>query len=63
MPEFLNAVMPTVAVVTNRSRDVESKAAHQFEQRAMTALYCGDGSVTAVTNGTDWYIRQNEDGE
>ena len=63
VPEFLDAVTPSVAVVTNRSRDVASKAAHQFEQRALTALFCGDGSVTAVTDGTDWYIRQSEDGE
>lgn len=63
VPEFLDAVMPTAAVVTNRSRDVKSKAAHQFEQRGLTALFCGDGSVTAVTDGTDWYIRQSGDGE
>ncbi len=58
---FLDDVSPLAAVVTNRQKDVDSKSLTQLEGRAIPALFSGDGSVYAVTDGTDWYLYQTPD--
>ena len=57
-PAFLDCVTPEAAVVTNRREGVYSRAAYQFVSRELPVFYSGDGTVCAVTDGADWYIRQ-----
>ena len=63
VPEFLDKVTPVAAVVANRSRGADSRAVSQLEYRKLTALFAGDGSVNAVTDGTDWYVWQSGNGK
>lgn len=58
VPEFLDTVAPEAAVVTNTSKGVTSKSAAQLKSRGWPAFYAGDGTVYAVTDGTDWYLYQ-----
>ncbi len=58
--EFIDAVAPAAAVVTNKQKAVASDRMGQFERRSITAFYSGDGTVNAVTDGADWYIYQDE---
>ena len=58
VPAFLDAVNPEAAIVTNRSRDVQSKSITQMEGRGWPAFFSGDGTVYAVTDGRDWYVEQ-----
>lgn len=55
--DFLTAVDPEFAIVTNRSKDV-SKTTNQITNRGFPAMYSGDGTVYLVTDGTDWYMWQ-----
>ena len=55
--DFLTAVDPEFAIVTNRSKDV-SKTTNQITNRGFPAMYSGDGTVYLVTDGTDWYVWQ-----
>ena len=56
--EFLDAVDPLAAIVTNRKKDVPSRSVIQLEGCLLPALYSGDGTCYAVTDGTDWYLYQ-----
>lgn len=58
MDSFLDVVSPVGAVVTNKREDVFSKAAYQFVKRELPVYYSGEGTVYAVTDGTDWYFWQ-----
>ena len=60
VPAFLDAVSPGAAIVTNRQKDLDSKSITQLEGRNLPALYSGDGTVYAVTDGADWYLCQTE---
>lgn len=58
VPEFLDAVSPDAAIVTNRKNGVDSKSITQLEGRQLPACFAGDGTVYAVTDGADWYVYQ-----
>lgn len=58
VPEFLDAVSPAAAIVTNRKGGVESKSIAQLDSRKIPAFFAGDGTVYAVTDGVDWYVHQ-----
>lgn len=55
--EFLTAVSPEIAIVTNRSKDVP-RTMNQINGREIAGMYSGDGTVYLVTDGTDWYMWQ-----
>lgn len=56
--ELMDAVSPEAAVVTNRQSRLDGKTENQLRQRNIPALYSGDGTVYATTDGVDWYIWQ-----
>ena len=58
VPEFLDAVSADAAVATNVKKQLDNKSVAQLETRPLPALYSGDGTVYAVTDGTDWYLYQ-----
>ena len=58
VPAFLDAVAPQAAVVTNVYEEIDSKSTTQLKGRGWSAFYAGDGTVYAVTDGTDWYMYQ-----
>ena len=58
VPEFLDAVGAEAAVATNIKKEIDNKSIAQLETRPLPALYAGDGTVYAVTDGTDWYLYQ-----
>lgn len=58
VPEFLDAVDAEAAVATNIKKEIDNKSIAQLETRPLPALYAGDGTVYAVTDGTDWYLYQ-----
>jgi len=58
VPEFLDAVAPEAAVATNIYKEIDSKSTTQMEGRGWPTFYAGDGTVYAVTDGTDWYMYQ-----
>lgn len=58
VPEFLDAVSPDAAVITNRKNGVESKSIAQLDSRKIPAFFAGDGTVYAATDGVDWYVVQ-----
>jgi len=58
VPEFLDAVSPAAAVITNRKNGMESKSIAQLDSRKLLAFFAGDGTVYAVTDGVDWYVVQ-----
>lgn len=60
VPEFLDAVSPEAAVITNRRAKVKHGPISQLTSRDIDALFSGDGTVTAVTDGADWYIWQTK---
>lgn len=62
VPEFLDAVSPQAAVITNRSHNVGMPAKAQLTSRHIPAYFSGDGLVYAVTDGVDWYITQQKAG-
>ncbi len=57
--DFLTAVDPSFAIVTNRSKDVP-RTTNQLESRGIPGMYSGDGTVYCVTDGVDWYMYQTE---
>lgn len=57
--DFLTAVDPDFAIVTNRQKDV-TRTTYQIEERGFPGMYSGDGTVYCVTDGTDWYMWQTE---
>ena len=60
VPAFLDAVAPQAAVATNRQKDLDGKSISQLKSRELPTLFSGDGTVYAVTDGTDWYLWQTE---
>ena len=58
VPAFLDQVNPKAAVVTNRVRELDSKSLTQLQGRGWPVFFSGDGTVYAVTDGTDWYLYQ-----
>lgn len=56
--EFLHAVSPEAVVITSELRRMYRETTYQLEQEGLPALYSGDGTVYAVTDGTDWYLYQ-----
>lgn len=58
VPEFLDAVSADAAVATNVKKQLDNKSVAQLETRPLPALYSGDGTVYAVTDGVDWYLYQ-----
>lgn len=62
VPEFLDAVAPQAAVITNRSYNVGTPAKAQLTSRKIPAYFSGDGLVRAVTDGVDWYMTQQKAG-
>lgn len=58
VPEFLDTVSPEAAVATNVKKQLDNKSVAQLETRPLPVLYSGDGTVYAVTDGTDWYLYQ-----
>ena len=60
VPEFLDAVSPAAAVVTNQEKRAGSGAKNQLKGREIPAFFSGEGRVTAVTDGVDWYIWQEK---
>ena len=60
VPEFLDAVSPEAAVVTNCESRAGDGAKKQLRCRKLPALFSGAGRVNAVTDGTDWYVWQEE---
>ena len=60
MPAFLDAVAPEAAVATNRQKDLDGKSINQLKSRDLPTFFSGDGTVYAVTDGTDWYLWQTE---
>jgi len=58
VPEFLDAVGAEAAVATNIKKEIDNKSIAQLETRPLPALYSGDGTVYAVTDGVDWYLYQ-----
>lgn len=60
-PEFLNAVSPAFAVITNYNDPKRlSKTTTQLEGRGIPYVFSGEGTVTMETDGTDWLVRQTE---
>ena len=60
VPAFLDAVAPEAAVATNRQKDLDGKSINQLKSRDLPTFFYGDGTVYAVTDGTDWYLWQTE---
>lgn len=60
VPAFLDAVAPEAAVATNREKDLDGKSINQLKSRDLPTFFSGDGTVYAVTDGTDWYLWQTE---
>lgn len=60
VPAFLDAVAPEAAVATNRQKDLDGKSINQLKSRDLPTFFSGDGTVYAVTDGTDWYLWQTE---
>ena len=60
VPAFLDAVAPKAAVATNRQKDLDGKSINQLKSRDLPTFFSGDGTVYAVTDGTDWYLWQTE---
>lgn len=56
--EFLHAVSPGAVIITSQLRRMYRATTYQFEKEHLPAYYSGDGTVYAVTDGTDWYIHQ-----
>lgn len=56
--EFMDAVSPQGAVVTNTPKRLDGKTENQLKQRGIPAMYSGDGTVYAATDGQDWYLWQ-----
>lgn len=55
---FLHAVSPEGVIITSELRRMYRATTYQLEQENLPAFYSGDGTVYAVTDGTDWYIYQ-----
>ena len=60
VPEFLDAVSPEAAVVTNCESRAGDRAKKQLRCRNLPTLFSGAGRVSAVTDGTDWYVWQEK---
>ena len=60
VPAFLDAVAREAAVATNRQKDLDGKSINQLKSRDLPTFFSGDGTVSAVTDGTDWYLWQTE---
>ena len=60
VPELLNAVNPSAAVATTGKKIVSGKSSAQLTSRKLPHFYSGDGTVYAVTDGTDWYMYQTK---
>ena len=60
VPEFLDAVSPEAAVITNCESRAGDGAKKQLCSRGIPALFSGAGRVSAVTDGTDWYVWQEK---
>lgn len=58
VPEFLDAISPLAAMVTNTPSRVKNSSKSQLESRDLVSYYAGSGTVYAVTDGMDWYIWQ-----
>lgn len=58
VPAFLDAVSPVAAIATNVEKEIDPKSINQLKGRPFPAFFSGNGTVYAVTNGTDWYIYQ-----
>lgn len=56
--DFLSAVSPSLAVVTNTPR-ASRRAGEQMALRGIPALYSGEGDVYLATDGEVWYARQD----
>ena len=58
-PDFLTAVSPAFAVVTNYADEKRlSKLMFQLEGRGIPHYFSGEGTVELATDGTDWYVWQ-----
>ena len=55
--EFLDAVNPNFAVITNYKTDTPAMV-NQLQYRNIPFMHSGSGTVTMETNGTDWDINQ-----
>ncbi len=58
--EFLTAVNPTFAFVTNRSRGTE-KTNKQLKKYEIPYMHHSIGSIIMETDGKDWYVEQVKD--
>lgn len=56
--DFLSTVSPEAVIITSPSHLMHRETLHQLESESLPAVYSGDGTVCAVTDGTDWYIDQ-----
>ena len=56
--EFLHAVSPETMIITNERRRMYHETIDQLEHENLPAYFSGDGTVYAVTDGTDWYVYQ-----
>ena len=56
--EFLDAVDPDFAVITNYEGDRAEPTANQMKNRKIPFSHSGEGTVTLETDGVDWYITQ-----
>ena len=58
-PDFLTAVSPEFAIVTNYADEKRlSKLMYQLEGREIPHYFSGEGTVELATDGTDWYVWQ-----
>ena len=58
--EFLLAVNPSLAVITNRSRGTD-KANKQLKKYGVPYMHHSIGSIIIDTDGKDWYVEQVKD--
>lgn len=58
--EFLDKVDPAFALLTTRSEYLREPSRNQLDNREIPYLFSGDGRITCVSNGVDWYIVQAE---
>lgn len=59
VPELLDAVAPALILCNSESADAPALQC-QADSRNLPVIYSGEGEITLVTDGADWYVSQGE---
>lgn len=59
VPEYLDTVNPAFVILTNE-KGRAPKSENQLNKRGIPHMYNSSGTMTLVTDGTDWYITQTK---